>query len=281
MPELPEVETIVRDLHELCARQRLKRFEINDARVWFESEFGPEELEGRMLASVSRRGKYIVYDFSGLYLVQHLRMTGKMLPQASPKFPHKALETESKQLRCRLDFEKEPWFFYDVRRFGTMTGVRDIQAFWKKKKQAPDPFAPEDRAAAKAFFVEKLPLGRRPLKSALLDQRLLSGSGNIYADEALHRLGWHPLRSTHKVTAPEAGKLFAELVKIFGEAVKMRGTTFSDYYDAKGNEGVFVNYLRVYQRTGEKCVTCKVSTIKRIVVAGRSTHFCPRCQKKK
>lgn len=177
MPELPEVETVVRDLQQMCVGLRLVELEIFDQRVWFESECAPCAFAGRTVRGVHRRGKYIAWDFDGLFLVQHLRMTGKVLPAESPRIPTHKRAGSSPQIRLRWRFAERDFVFYDMRRFGTVTGVKDLTAFWLRKRQAPDPFVAADRVAAEKHFVDQLQRARRPLKSALLDQKVLSGGG--------------------------------------------------------------------------------------------------------
>lgn len=278
MPELPEVETIVRDLQAL-RHDELREIKIHDPRVWFESDLSSKYFQNIRLAKIERRGKYIVWDFCDRFLVQHLRMTGKMLPEDSPALPQKI--KGNKQIRLELDFAKgKKFFFYDTRRFGTFTSVANLGDFWKRKRQAPDPLNPGEAEMAKAYFIEHISGRARPIKSALLDQTIISGVGNIYADEALHREKIHPLTPAKKISPVALARLFDTLREIFLAAIAARGTSAFNYLGVNGQPGSFAKFLKTYQRTDESCLTCGKAKIIAIKIGGRSSHFCPICQKK-
>lgn len=281
MPELPEVETVARGLRYLSGL-RLKSFEIFDAKVWFESEDEPASLEGLRLREISRRGKYILLRFEqGFTLVQHLRMTGKMLEAGSelvPALVREGVITRSGkglQVRCSFRFEGAEVWFFDTRRFGTLTLIQDEEKFFRTKKIAPDPI--HEPQLAWDWFQENMARSKKPIKSALLDQSMAAGVGNIYADEALHAAGIHPLTPAGKVK--NLTPLWKHILRLLDRSIKLGGSTVRDYVGAGGQEGSFAKKLLVYDRAGEKCRTCG-STIQRIVVGGRSTHFCPQCQKR-
>ena len=276
MPELPEVETVARDLGPWQGA-KLSRLSILDERVWFESEFPPAMLRGRRLEELFRRGKYIVWNFGGHYLLQHLRMTGKVLPSDSRALPAK--QKDNPQIRARFDFEKkQTLFFFDTRRFGTLTGVRSLEKFWSTKKLAPDPLLPSDAEIARDFFLARARASARPIKALLLDQTKISGVGNIYADEALFAQGIHPLTPAEKLRSEELLSLFENILRIFRAAIESRGTSAFNYLGVNGKPGEFQSFLRVYQRDGETCTACKTSLIQAITIVGRSSHFCPLCQ---
>lgn len=276
MPELPEVETVRKDLLEWQGA-KLVALKVRDPKVWFQSDFQPKRICENTLHRVGRRGKYLTYEFDQLTVVQHLRMTGKMLPTDSEVLPQK--RKGNLQLRAEFVFEDKPsLFFFDTRRFGTLTGVEDLEAFWQKKGQAPDPIA-GDYSLALDHYLEHIFGRARPIKSALLDQSIVSGVGNIYADEALHRVGIHPETLVKRLSTENLKDLFSALIDVFTEAIEKRGTTASDYLDVNGNPGVFRKYLRVYRNTGEDCKTCGKAKVERIKVGGRSSHYCPRCQR--
>lgn len=277
MPELPEVETVRRDLAEWEGRT-LEALRLLDRRVWFESKLPVTWFQKRKLQRVLRRGKYLHYDFGDGHLLQHLRMTGKMLPEDSPALPSQ--RRGNKQIRAAFDFsDAKGVLFFDTRRFGTLTAVEDISEFWQRKRQAPDPIA-GDRELALDFFLERIAGRSRPIKAALLDQTIVAGVGNIYADEALHRTRIHPETLARALKPADLRALFDAIVLVFTEAIAKRGTTSSDYLDVNGNPGVFRKYLRVYRCTGSACKTCNNAQIERLKVGGRSSHFCPRCQVK-
>jgi formamidopyrimidine-DNA glycosylase len=288
MPELPEVETVARGLRHLEGH-RLLALELFDQKVWFESEADPDHLAGRILNEVSRRGKYILLRFEqGLTLVQHLRMTGKMLVAGSQSVPAEVERSVGKrhgkglQIRCRFLFQEkninaekgrvELWFF-DTRRFGTLTLVGNENEFFKKKKIAPDPVhAP---VAARQWFLEKIAVAAKPAKAALLDQGIVAGVGNIYADEALFKVGVHPITPTKCIPDPVA--LWDAILALLHYSIQRGGTTIRDYVNAAGEAGTFANELLVYDRKEMPCKKCGTA-IQRITLGGRSTHFCPVCQ---
>lgn len=272
MPELPEVESVVRGLKHLEG-QRLRELLVVDARVWFESELAAAEIAGQRLREVSRRGKYLVLRFEGASLLQHLRMTGKMLEAGSPALPDLAGGPKRFQLRCTFRFERNSVVFFDTRRFGTVTAVADEEAFFARKGIAPDPI--ESEAAAREVFFTRLKASKRPVKASLLDQTVAAGIGNIYADEALFLAGIDPRTAASKVKDP--GRLWAEIVAVLRSAIEHGGSTINDYVNAAGEKGGYGANLRVYGRAGEPCPTCG-KPLKRIVLGGRSTHFCGACQ---
>lgn len=279
MPELPEVETVARGLSSLSGR-RVRSLEIHDARVWFESEGEPAELVGLTLREVSRRGKYLLLRFEkNLTLVQHLRMTGKMLAANSALIPPAVLAARGQkgkglQIRGELTFDdgRAVWFF-DPRRFGTLTLVKNEAAFFAAKKIAPDPIHEPGRAFD--WFRERLARANKPIKVALLDQGLVAGVGNIYADEALFAARIHPRKKARSVKDP--APLWAEILRILHESIRQGGSTIRDYVSAEGKKGTFAEAHHVYDRGGEPCTNCGAA-VKKITLAGRSTHFCENCQ---
>jgi formamidopyrimidine-DNA glycosylase len=279
MPELPEVETIARGVH-----QRVRGDIIRDA--WFSSHREPfknapakqaKGLEGRAILAVERIGKHIVVHLGaapqrsskslppeGQWIV-HLGMTGRLLvttPDA-PVAPHthaRLTLTSGREIR-----------FVDPRRFGRLE-FRDLA----KSKQFAAPGTEPLRIQAAAFAT--LFRGRRlAIKAALLNQTLLAGVGNIYADESLFRAGIRPTRQAGRLTRDALERLRLALIEVLQHAIRLGGSSVSDYVDATGVRGFFQLEHRVYQRTGEPCLVCK-TPIKRIVIAGRSTHYCPTCQ---
>ncbi|PIQ79022.1 hypothetical protein COV81_03615 [Candidatus Peregrinibacteria bacterium CG11_big_fil_rev_8_21_14_0_20_41_10] len=277
MPELPEVQTVVSDLQELVASQTLEKIVINDPKVWFHSSLQPKYFTGRQLRHVDRRGKYIVYNFGDIHLVQHLRMTGKMLLSDAKEIPHNIIKANSLQLRLKLIFNNVELVFYDPRRFGTMTAVIDLDAYFKSKQLAPELYSNEPQLALD-HYLAKVDYSNRPIKSTILDQSIICGAGNIYADEALHRAGVHPSTPTNTLLSSQHQAIFAHLKEVMREAILKRGTSAADYLDLNGNPGVFKQYLKVYKRKDELCKTCDRTRICRIKIAGRSSHYCPKCQ---
>jgi formamidopyrimidine-DNA glycosylase len=279
MPELPEVETIARGVD---ARVRGDRI----AEAWFGRHREPfktppaaqaKGLEGRRVLAVRRAGKHIVCDLaSGDGAVQqsasvdaqwivHLGMTGRLLvttPEA-PVAPHT-------HVRLRMESGRE-LRFVDPRRFGRLE-FRDLNRCEGFGAPGAEPLK-----IGKMEFAALFRGRRTPVKAALLNQALLAGVGNIYADESLYRAGIRPRRHAGRLTAAELERLRKALREVLEHAIRLGGSSVSDYVDAEGVRGFFQLEHRVYQRTGEPCRRCGTA-IRRVVVAGRSTHYCPLCQ---
>jgi formamidopyrimidine-DNA glycosylase len=280
MPELPEVETVARGLRFL-AGQRLREIEIYDDRVWFESEAEPDHLKGRLLKEISRRGKYILLRFENkITIAQHLRMTGKMLEAGSRLVPAKVSEAvksrkgKGLQVRCSFRFEGADIWFFDTRRFGTLTLVLDEEKFFREKRIAPDPI--HDPDFAYQWFVGNLAKTSKPIKSALLVQGIVAGVGNIYADEALFASRIHPRTKASQIH--ETQKLWENILRILHESIRQGGSTIRDYVSAEGKAGAFAASHDVYDHKGDPCRVCD-TIIEKVTLGGRSTHYCPNCQK--
>lgn len=281
MPELPEVETVVRGLQYLAGLP-LTAIEIFDARVWFECEIKPQAFANLRLTSIARRGKYLIFRFErGFSLVGHLRMTGKFLAEASPVISPEIRKVigqkkgKGLQVRSRFRFESHSLIFLDTRRFGTLTAVQNEEAYFTKKKIAPDPILDESRA--NETFLRSLKK-KKPIKALLLDQSAVAGVGNIYADEALFAARIHPATPSAKVKNP--AELWAAILRLLRSSIEAGGSTINDYVNPEGEKGEYAQQLLVYGRAGEPCPDCG-RPIQRIVLAGRSTHLCKHCQPKR
>ena len=280
MPELPEVETIARGLASRVTGDFIES-------VWLGSKPEPLKssaaeiaatLQSRRIADVRRMGKHIVFELGGegppprgrrsrqpsgakAQWIVHLGMTGSMLvckPDAEiAKHTHAVVKLASgRELR-----------FVDPRRFGRLSVARDFEA------GGCEPLDVKlDR------FITLFHGRKTPIKSALLNQKLLRGVGNIYADEALFRAGIRPRRRAASLTREDLRRLYKSVQAVLKEAIALGGSSISDYVDSDGQEGSFQLEHRVYGREGERCLTCKTA-IKRVVIAGRSSHYCPKCQK--
>lgn len=270
MPELPEVETIVRDLRSALNGQIVKNAEFLNTYIK-ESGDDPSEssLCGQRLITIDRRGKNIIFRFENdLSMVVHLKMTGRLLFE---KLPSK----EEKHLHFRIEFSNANLYFYDVRKFGRI-GIYDsvgLARHSRLSKLGPEPFD-----LTPAQFTELFKARNKPIKIALLDQEIIAGIGNIYADESLFAAGIRPNIKAAKIKSDRLQRLHRAVIKVLNKAIENRGSSVDDYLDGFGNSGKFQNLLKAYGRTGAKCQKCK-STIKRIVLGGRSSHYCPRCQK--
>ena len=278
MPELPEVETIARGVD---ARVRGDRI----VEAWFGSHREPfktparkqaQGLEGQTIFSVHRTGKHIVVELGSgeakrasppeAQWIVHLGMTGRLLvttPDA-PLAPHT-------HARLRLVSGRE-LRFVDPRRFGRLE-YRDLGSGEPFSGAGAEPLTVSDAEFARLFRGRRL-----AIKAALLNQTLLTGVGNIYADESLFRAGIRPRKAAGRLTRAELERLRISLVEVLRHAIRLGGSSVSDYVDAEGVRGFFQLEHCVYQRTGEPCRTC-TTPIRKVIVAGRSTHFCPHCQR--
>jgi formamidopyrimidine-DNA glycosylase len=274
MPELPEVETVRRTLIEggLVGRRIVRAQVLHPDAVRHPApqEFA-QTLKGRRIAGIGRRGKYLLLALDAGVLVAHLRMTGRLwlsLPEAEELVhTHVVFDLDDgRQLRFR-----------DVRRFGgfhLLQDAGDPAAPQGLRELGPEPDALRARDIRDACARH----ARLAIKGLLLDQRVVAGLGNIYVDEALHRARVHPARACGSLTQREQGRIADALREVLGEALANRGTTFLDFRDGTGEPGAFQEFLRVYQREGLPCRNCG-TPIAKTRVAGRGTHYCPKCQK--
>ncbi|MBU6500434.1 MAG: DNA-formamidopyrimidine glycosylase [Patescibacteria group bacterium] len=268
MPELPEVETIVRGLRRRVLGKKLRRFSISDKKRISK----PRLSLPLSFVSVGRRGKYIVCETDkGMRCIVHLRMTGELL------FDDQASNNNGKDIgkheRARFHFHDGSILrFVDVRRFGTIN--------WLKNKELLPRLGIEPLSSGfnVAFLMAAFKNSSRAIKLALLDQHLVAGIGNIYADESLWLAKIKPLRKAGSLNKTEAARLVAAIKKILREAIKQGGSTLRDYKRVDGSSGGYQESHTVYGREGEKCFRCGVK-IKRIKVGGRSSFFCSKCQK--
>jgi formamidopyrimidine-DNA glycosylase len=264
MPELPEVETVVRSIAPLVGR-RIEAAEFRCLRILRGGD--PERLaaslQGRRIAAVGRHGKFILISLSGGgYLVIHLGMTGRVLLGGEA----------SKHTHAIFTLDRGVLLYDDSRQFGSIQFSEEIPERLSK-------LGPEPLEIGLADFATALRRRKGRVKALLLNQRFLRGLGNIYADEALFRSGIHPLAIASRLRPERARRLHRAIVAVLGEAIAAGGSSISDYVDAQGRKGFFQTSHRVYQRTGEPCVTCG-TPIRRILVSQRSSHFCPACQKR-
>jgi formamidopyrimidine-DNA glycosylase len=270
MPELPEVETIVRDLRTALTGQIVRRAEFLNTSIKESGENPPvSALNDKRLITIERRGKNLIFRFENdLSMVVHLKMTGRLLFDKLPS-------REEKHLHFQIEFDKSHLYFYDVRKFGRI-GIYDSSGLARHSrlsKLGPEPFDLKPTEFIKLFESRN-----KPIKIALMDQEIIAGIGNIYADESLFNAGIRPNTKSSKLAPARLKLLHRSVIKVLSKAIANRGSSVDDYLDGFGNSGKFQKLLKVYGRTGEKCLKCK-STIKRIVLGGRSTHYCPKCQK--
>ena len=263
MPELPEVETVARSIARVVGR-RIVSAEFGAPRVLRgDADAMSAALTGRRIRRITRRGKFIVLDLDdGYCLTVHLGMTGKLLLGGTPgRHTHAVFNLDRGELR-----------YEDQRQFGRIEVSRGLPA--RVEKLGPEPLE-----VTLAEFAARLKKRKARIKAVLLDQHFVRGIGNIYADEALFRAGIHPLALGARLRRDRVERLHRAVVEVLSEAIEKGGSSISDYVDADGRKGFFQLDHRVYQRTGEPCVTCG-APIRRTLVAQRGTHFCGKCQRR-
>jgi len=276
MPELPEVETVLRGLRKRALRRKIVAVEVLHAGIIAgDAEDFISQVEGRTAVSVQRKGKVLALALAGaktsksVYLILRLGMTGQVTLQPADT----PLELHT-HVRMLFEGRQEELRFRDVRRFGRLRCCtrEEFEALLKS-------LGPDAQRATEEEFLSAMRGRRGAIKSWLLNQQGVSGLGNIYADEALFEAGIHPLAQPEHVSADSARRLYRAVRKVLQHAVNLQGTSFRDYIDIEGRPGNFLQRLKVYQKTGEPCPRCQ-GPIRRIVIAGRSSHFCPRCQRR-
>jgi formamidopyrimidine-DNA glycosylase len=289
MPELPEVETIRRQLAPLVEGRRLERIEILDPR--WSRPLAPQELAdaltGRRIESLGRRGKYLLWNFAeDVHLAQHLRMTGSVLadPQGEPAHTRVRMWLGPDGGRATrggpggADRPGRLLVIVDPRRFGTaelLLGADALEGFFAARLGL-EPF--DERFTTE--HLQALVRGRRtPIKSLLLDQRKIAGVGNIYADEALFRARIHPLRPAGALSKGQVARLRESIVEALSAGIDARGATIDDFRHVDGIRGSFQDQFLVHRREGEPCGVCG-GTVVKMVVAGRGTYVCETCQRR-
>lgn len=273
MPELPEVESIVRDLKRYVLGKKITGIDF----IFFQMLRGvsPEafsrQIRGNIISDIERKGKYILFFLSNDKILEvHLRMTGRLILYFSSvklnKYTGVVFYLEG---GAELHFQ-------DIRKFGTFRLYEKQNLFQEKPcLLGLDPL--EDNFTLESFSKKLKKNPARKVKAFLLDQKNIAGMGNIYTDETLFRAGIHPERKVNSLSAEERKRLFESLLCTLKEGIDCRGTSISDYRDIWGHEGEFQKRLKVYRREGLPCLQCS-STIQRKLVAGRGTYFCPICQ---
>jgi formamidopyrimidine-DNA glycosylase len=296
MPELPEVETIRRQLAPLVQGRKLVHVEILDPR--WSRPLTPQELtaglSGRRVERLERRGKYLIWRLTGeVFLVQHLRMTGSILHDPDPEPGHVRVRIElgPKSTRSRTTERAqakseamtgsrrgERLAIVDPRRFGTgelVLGEAALERLFASRLGL-EPF---DERFTVEHMRELTRKRRTPIKALLLDQRAIAGVGNIYADEALFRAAVHPLRPAGSLTRAQLERLRAGVIEALTEGIDARGASIDDFRHVDGVRGSFQDRFLVHRRAGEPCVRCGREIVK-LVVAGRGTYVCERCQRR-
>lgn len=285
MPELPEVETIRRDLSKKILGKRIKNIKINKPKIVKGKtlEF-KRELINSSVKNINRKGKLLIFVLSreDKFLLVHLKMTGQLIYVDDNKvisgghnYPKiEKLPNKFSHIIFTLN-DKSKLFYNDIRQFGYMKIVNKNDLDEVLLNFGIDPINEIFRKDDLLAMLEKK---KTNIKAFLLNQKNVAGIGNIYADEILFDSKIKPNRGVNTLSKKEKDNIYSTIKRILKKAIKYRGTTFSNYVDGRGNKGNFTRLLKVYQKEGEKCVKCK-KLIKKIKIAGRGTHYCSNCQK--
>lgn len=303
MPELPEVETIRRDLALGLPGHRIRAVHILSPKTASPSAaFLKAHLTGQKITKIERRGKLLIFTLApgDFYLLIHLKMTGQLiyldgkhkiagghsLRQSGAKIGAQTKdrfvdsvggELPNKHTRVIIELAGgRRLFFNDMRKFGYVKLATTAElSVLLKNNYGPEPLT---AGFSWPFFQKLLKNRSTKIKALLLDQKLIAGLGNIYVDETLWEAKIDPRRRAGSLQSGDSRKLWQAINRVIRQAIKQRGTTFSDYVDSQGRRGNFSRFLKVYGRHGEKCPVCR-RLIRKIKVAGRGTHYCAHCQK--
>ncbi len=272
MPELAEVETVRNVLKRQILNKRIKDVKIIYGKI-IENDL--EEFKniliGNEFKDILRVGKWLIFELQDYYLLSHLRMEGKY-------FIKQSSEDVAKHEHLIITFQDNTDLrYHDTRKFGRMKIVKkeDLWETEEIKKQGKEPM---DETLTSTYLLDKFKKKKLPIKTVLLDQEIISGLGNIYADEVLFASSIHPLRKANTLTKEECEKIIKSAKEILLKAISMGGTTIKSYTSSLGVTGHYQDYLKVHKKEGQPCEVCG-QKIKRIKVGGRSTYFCENCQK--
>lgn len=281
MPELPEVETVARGLDKRVSGDTIDSVWIGSRKQPLKSPAAEivSTLEGKRIVRVHRAGKHIVFDLDGAVAVKKETRQAASLPLGAQWIVH--LGMTGRMVVCELAAEMVK-HTHLVAKLASGRELRfvDPRMFGKISVHASgfDPGGVEPLEVGEEQFLSLFRGRKTPIKSALLNQKLLRGVGNIYADESLFRAGIRPRRRAALLTREDLRRLYGAVQEVLREAIALGGSSISDYVDADGEEGFFQLQHRVYGREGQPCLACRTA-IKRIVLTGRSSHYCPNCQK--
>ncbi len=286
MPELPEVETVRRGLHELIIGRMVAHVNHDTPKSFPNAPTDVDAfLVGATITDVRRRAKVLLIDLSTQYtLVIHLKMTGQLVYRGEAVFgaghPNDSLigELPDRSTRVTLEFsDTSKLYFNDQRKFGWMKLLLTIEVpnIDFMQKVGPEPL--EADFTAEEFTTRFTRRAKTSIKAALLDQTVVAGVGNIYADESLWGAKIHPQRLVNTVTTEEFHRLYTELREVMNLAIEKGGSTDKNYVNAEGKRGSYMDFARVFRREGQACPRCGTEIIK-FKAAGRGTHICPHCQ---
>ncbi|MBM4261245.1 MAG: bifunctional DNA-formamidopyrimidine glycosylase/DNA-(apurinic or apyrimidinic site) lyase [Deltaproteobacteria bacterium] len=273
MPELPEVETVCRSLRPHLLGRRIEKIKVYEPRLRVRvDERALARLRGQRIEAITRRAKYILISLTdGRHWIFHLGMSGKLIcvtdNLARQKHDHIVVQLDDgSELR-----------YHDPRRFGLslVAAEPELETLPQFRQLGVDPFGAQ---LTPAFLFEHTRKSERRMRDLLLDQQIVAGLGNIYANEVLAIVGVKPTRRACRLTKREVADVARTIPELLGDAIRWCGTSFSDYRDADDKSGEFQNHLRVYDRHGEPCRQC-ASKIKRVTLGNRSAFYCPSCQR--
>lgn len=274
MPELPEVETIKNDLTKSIVGKNIAQAEVLEKRsVRNDTDLFVSALKNNQILDIERKGKFLFFKLrrKNKYLLAHLRMTGQLI--YAPKRKEAKIEKYSRALIYFSD--GSALIYNDIRAFGFLQIISEKEEVEIKNKLGIDPLSSDFTLQNFQSAVS----GRKgTLKSILLDQKTIAGIGNIYADEICFEARVYPGRKSDTLSDREIRLLHRATLKILRKSIRHRGTTFSNYVDGYGRKGEFINFLKVYGRGKKKCLGCS-GTVETKKIAGRTTHYCPSCQK--
>ena len=264
VPELPEVETVVRSVAPRIEGRLIRSARFSSRLVLrADPKKTAAKIAGQRIGTVRRHGKFIVVDLSGgLWLTIHLGMTGRLLWDA----------TEGPYTRAVFELDEGRLLYDDVRQFGRIEVSSEVP-------QRVERLGPDALLMSEAEFTARLAKRHGRIKPLLLNQRVLRGLGNIYVDESLFRARIHPLTAVERLGAVRIRRLYQSIQEVLRAAIERGGSSISNYVDAEGRPGWFQNLHQVYGREGEPCACCG-APVRRIVVGQRGTHYCPKCQRK-
>ena len=274
MPEIAEVETVRNTLKTKVLNKRIKSVDVYyNPMIESDLDSFKKDLVGESFIDIKRRGKWLIFETEHYYLLSHLRMEGKY-------FIKDKSDIKDKHEHVIFTFQDDSTLRYaDTRKFGRMNLIlkQDLDNTECIKKQGLEP---GDKELTSDYLLQKFKNKHIPIKTALLDQTIISGLGNIYANEVLFYARINPIKEACKVTKKECERICNGAKEIIREAIEMGGTTIRSYTSSLGVTGRFQQNLKVHKREGEKCLVCG-TIIENIKVGGRSTYFCPKCQKEK
>lgn len=288
MPELPEVETIVRGLKPRLEGVKISRLEVLEERtIQFDRALITEIITEQQISSVWRRAKVMIWDLqSGYSLLFHLKMTGQIIYQGADNFagghPTMSMAVGAKlpdnTTRTIFYFaDNSKLFFNDQRKFGWIKLLPTAEVHSDSFLKTVGPEHDDTQSFTPQYLWSKARNRITPIKAILLDQTVVAGIGNIYADEALHLAKVHPARKASSLSKAETAALFNAIITVLKLGIEHGGTSFSNFVNADGEVGNYIKHARVFRREGQTCPVCG-SVILKTRVAGRGTHYCPACQ---